>query len=218
MLNDRVTLERYAIMLMRSGRMDDAEEQFLAGVTIERMDGLPHAQIWHPYLAQRRFDDAQEILDRFQESDLFEDNLDIAFNRQDAEAIKTAIRTMPETDLAFVNLYKPLLDEFDSPDRILSLLQAVYRDENTRWPRKLHDVSMVAAYFGFPEFALEVKGQEVRAGVVRMHALWTPVMSEVRRLPEFKDFVTEMNLVEYWRAYGWADHCEPLGENDFKCM
>jgi hypothetical protein len=30
-------------------------------------------------------------------------------------------------------------------------------------------------------------------------------MSEVRRLPEFKKLVAELNLVEYWRAYGWLE-------------
>jgi hypothetical protein len=43
-------------------------------------------------------------------------------------------------------------------------------------------------------------------------------MSEVRRLPEFKDLVTELNLVEYWRTYGWADACRPLGDDDFECL
>ena len=76
---------------------------------------------------------------------------------------------------------------------------------------------MAAAYFGDPQFALKVKGQEVRNGVVRLHAIWYPVMSEVRQLPEFKDFVTELNLVEYWRTYGWADACRPLRDGDFEC-
>ena len=43
-------------------------------------------------------------------------------------------------------------------------------------------------------------------------------MSEVRRLPAFKELVADLNLVEYWRTYGWADACHPLGENDFKCL
>lgn len=42
-------------------------------------------------------------------------------------------------------------------------------------------------------------------------------MSEVRTLPEFKTLVTDVNLVDYWRAYGWADACRALSENDFTC-
>ena len=37
----------------------------------------------------------------------------------------------------------------------------------------------------------------VRTSTVRMAALWYPVMSEVRQLPEFKKLVTELDLVEY---------------------
>ena len=114
--------------------------------------------------------------------------------------------------------FAPVLAEFDSPERILSILRDVYLDENLQWPRKLHDIAMVAAYFGDPQFALKVKGQEVRANTARLAALWYPVMSEVRQLPEFKKLVTDLNLVEYWRAYGWADSCRPLGDNDFTCM
>ena len=77
---------------------------------------------------------------------------------------------------------------------------------------------MVAAYFGDPQFALEVKAEDVRSNVLRIAALWYPVMSDVRRLPEFKEFVTEVNLVEYWRSYGWADACRPIDDEDFECF
>ncbi len=77
---------------------------------------------------------------------------------------------------------------------------------------------MVAAYFGDPQFALKVKDKEFRTNTVRLFTLWDPVMSEVRQLPEFKKLVTDLNLVEYWRAYGWADACKPVGDNDFTCM
>jgi hypothetical protein len=86
-----------------------------------------------------------------------------------------------------------------------------------QWPRKLHDIAMAAAYFGDPEFALKVKGEEVLIHPTRLGAIWYPIMSEVRQLAEFKDLVTELNLVEYWRTYGWADTCAPLGDNDFTC-
>ncbi len=127
------------------------------------------------------------------------------------------IRAIPKTNVASIGLYAPVLADFDTPERILSVLRDVYRDESLQWPRKLHDIAMVAAYFGDPQFALKVKGQEVRTSTTRLTALWYPVMSEVRQLPEFKKLVTEINLVEYWRAYGWADACRPLGDDDFEC-
>ena len=110
-----------------------------------------------------------------------------------------------------------MLAEIDSPERVLAMLADVYRDENLQWPRKLHDIAMVAAYFGDHQFALAVKGEEIRASTVRMATLWYPVMSDVRQLPEFKDLVRDLNLVEYWRAYGWADACQAQGDEDFSC-
>jgi TolB-like protein len=221
LLPDRPMVERYALMLMRSGRMVDAEKQFYTAVTLEPLDGRPHGQIWHPNLAQGRIAEAREIRYWQQEVDAsldnILDNLDIAFNEQDSQALKVAIRTMPESSLSYIHLYGPVLADFDSPTRVLSILRDVYRDNSLQWPRKHHDIAMAAAYFGDPQFALKIKGQEVRNGVVRLHAIWYPVMSEVRQLPEFKDLVTELNLVEYWRTYGWADACAPLGDSDFTC-
>jgi hypothetical protein len=42
-------------------------------------------------------------------------------------------------------------------------------------------------------------------------------MSDVRRLPGFKELVTDLNLDAYWRASGWADACRPIGADDFTC-
>jgi hypothetical protein len=53
--------------------------------------------------------------------------------------------------------------------------------------------------------------------VIRLQALWYPVMSETRRLPAFKDLVRDIKLLEYWRANGWADACQPVGADDFSC-
>jgi hypothetical protein len=50
-----------------------------------------------------------------------------------------------------------------------------------------------------------------------MSLLWYPLMADVRQLPEFNNLVRELNLVAYWRRYGWPDACAPLGEADFKC-
>jgi tetratricopeptide (TPR) repeat protein len=219
LLGDRPTLEKYAFMLMRAGRMADAQEQFLNAVTLEPLDGRrPHDQIWHSHLAQGRFAEAKAIVSRHRGLEKVWDNLVVAFNEQDPAALKAAIRTMPGTSLSYINLFGPVLLNFDSPERVLSILQDVYQNKSLQWPRKLDDIALAAAYFGDPQFALRVKSEEVRKSSVRLHKIWYPVMSEVRRLPEFKDLVTELNLVEYWREYGWADYCRPLGDEDFECF
>jgi serine/threonine-protein kinase len=217
LLEDRPIVQGYALMLMRSGRMDEAEKNFINAVKLEPMDGRPHGQIWHVYLVQRLFAEAQEVASWQKEIEVLYNNLDIAFNKGEPDALEGAIRALPLTDTSFVRLYEPLLLVLDSPEKARSLLRKVYADEDSQWPRKLHDIAITAAYIGDPEFALRVKIEEIRANPSRITALWYPVMSEVRQLPAFKDFVTEINLVDYWREFGWADACRPLDDSDFTC-
>ncbi len=231
MLTDRPTATLYGIMLMRSGRAVDAQRQFDIATTLEPLGGSPASLSWHASLSQGKFAEAQERSNWQSGVDVIENNLDIAFNKDDPEELKAAIRAirdakLPDSDpydrhkllmRSYTYLYGALLDDFDSPERVLAMLQNVYQDESVQWPRKRHDIAMVAAYFGDPEFALNVKGKEVQITPTRLGAVWYPVMSEVRQLPEFKDLVAELNLVDYWRAYGWADACRPLGDDDFEC-
>ena len=217
LLADRVTTDRYAVVLMRAGRMVEAAEQFHAAVEVEGVDGRLHPQIWHVYVSQGRFAEAQKILDFRQAADLHEDSLDVALNEGNPEKIKAAMRAYPQSGQAYLRLYGPVLAEFDAPDRVHSVLRNVYEDEHLQWPRKLHEIAMVAAYFGYPEFALEVKGREVRVSPLRLVSIFYPVMSDARRLPEFKQLMSDLNLVEYWRAYGWADACDPRGSEEFEC-
>ena len=218
LLADRPIVGTYGGALLRNGRIAYAQKQYAIAVSLEPLGGRPVRFSWHASLAQGRFAEAKEISDWPGVANRIENYLDIALNERDPEELKAAIQALPKTNVATISLYAPVLAEFDSPERILSMLQDVYQDENLQWPRKLHDISMVAAYFGDPQFALKVKSQEVRASTVRLAALWYPVMSEARQLPEFKKLVTELNLVEYWRAYGWADACRPLGGDDFTCV
>jgi len=218
LLADREIVGGYANGMIRIGRIAYAQKQYAIAVALEPLGGRPERFSWHASLAQGRFAEAREISDWPGVANRIENYLDIALNERDPETLKAAIQALPKTSIAAISLYAPVLAELDSPERILSMLRDVYRDENLQWPRKFHDIAMVAAYFGDPQFALKVKGQEVRTSTARLGAVWYPVMSEVRQLPEFKKLVTDLNLVEYWRAYGWADACRPLGDNDFTCM
>ena len=218
LLADRPVVATYSNVLLRSGRTTDAQKQYGIAAALEPLGGRPVGLSLHASLAQGRIAEAKETSNWQSADNRIENNLDIAFNERDPEALKAAIQAMSKTNIATIALYAPVLAEFDSSERVLSILRDVYLDENLQWPRKLHDIAMVAAYFDDPQFALKVIGQQVRTSTVRLFAIWYPVMSEVRQLPEFKKLVTELNLVEYWRAYGWADACKPLGDDDFTCI
>ena len=44
-----------------------------------------------------------------------------------------------------------------------------------------------------------------------------PLVSPARSTTGYKELVTELGLVDYWRERGWPDYCHPAGENDFEC-
>ena len=44
-----------------------------------------------------------------------------------------------------------------------------------------------------------------------------PLVSPARKTDGYKEMVTEIGLVDYWRERGWPHYCRPLGEDDFEC-
>ena len=218
LLSDRPNTTQRANMLMRAGRSAMAWTQYDMAESREPLGGRPAEHRLYVSMAQHRFAEAKELV--AWRGDILRSGyaLEIALNEGDPEGIKTAIRALPKTNTSTGALYFPVLSAFDTPETVLSTLRDIYADEATQWPSKLHDIALLAAYFDDPEFALQLKAKEVRNTPVRMGALWFPLLSEVRRLPEFKTLVTDLNLAAYWRAYGWADLCHPLGDNDFECI
>ncbi len=217
LLLDDATVSQYAAMLMRAGRSADARTRLDEAESYDRL-GQTWAQPYYVDLAQEKIAEAKERVAGASGNFKLQSNLEIALNEGDTEEVKAAIRALPKTGISNVALYAPVLSDFDSPDRVLDTLLAVYADPDTRWPTMYHDIALLAAYFGDAEFALQVLEKEMRHTPVRFGSLWHPIMSEVRRLPAFKEFVTDVNLVAYWRAYGWADACHPLGAEDFECL
>ena len=73
-----------------------------------------------------------------------------------------------------------------------------------------------AAYFGKYDLALEI-WQEIASNRLP-HVFWRPIMKPMRQLPGFKDLVTKIGLVKYWRTTGnWGEFCHPVDEDDFEC-
>ena len=87
---------------------------------------------------------------------------------------------------------------------------------NTNSPYIRQSFAVWAAYFGKYELALEI-WQEI-AGDGLPNVFWRPIMKPMRQLPAFKDLVTKIGLVKYWRTTGnWGEFCHPVGEDDFAC-
>jgi TolB-like protein/Tfp pilus assembly protein PilF len=216
-LPDGNALRHYGNMLMRSGRSTAARKYYGAAQIADRN---PHKANWlwvNADIALGQYEDAREKSKQAYHAHRVITEYLIALNEGDPQTIRNAMKPLsslsPSTDV----LYLPILQDFDSSEKALATLRAVYADKAATWPSKYHDIALLSAYFGDPEFSLQVISVEAGFTLVRLGALWYPVMSEVRRLPAFKELVSDLNLVAYWRTFGWADHCRPLEDQTFEC-
>ena len=123
LLTDRPLVQGYANFLLRNGRTADAQKQYAVAVALEPLGGRPVSMSWHASLTQGRYAEAKEISNWQNAANRIENNLDIAFNEGDPEDVKAAMQAMPKTNVAAIALYAPVLAEFDSPERILSMLR-----------------------------------------------------------------------------------------------
>ena len=218
LLSDGQNLYQYGNFLMRTGRSAAALEKYEQSEAVEPLLGQIDYRVYAA-LAQGRFADAREVLARSTNKEFWRGfELSIALNEGDSEEIKAIMAAMPPTAISTTALYAPVLNVFDSPEMVLSTLREAFADNGSLWPGKLHDIALLAAYFGDSELALQTIGEEWRNASPRRQAVWYAVMSEVRQLPGFKELVTDLNLVAYWRASGWADLCRSLGDDDFECI
>ena len=107
----------------------------------------------------------------------------------------------------------------DHPQDARAELQRLYRDPKFASPFGQNNIAQWAAYFGDTDLALAALKGSVSpdSGYDNLFAIWTPLLSDARKLPGFKDVVRKIGLVDYWRQYGWGDFCHPVGDNDFEC-
>ena len=53
----------------------------------------------------------------------------------------------------------------------------------------------------------------------QLHAqIWNNWAVELRQDPRFKEWVTALGYVDFWRKHGWPDRCRPTSLNDFECI
>lgn len=109
----------------------------------------------------------------------------------------------------------PMLD--DALPLARENLRRDYEDARTRGTRSdLLPMADFAVFLGDRELSLEAV--YASASSQNLHGIWRAPLSEVRRLPQFEDFVRKVGLVEYWRASGeWGDFCHDAGNGRVTC-
>ena len=214
---DTYSLDNYANMLMRAGRSTRAERIHEERDAMLRLPEREIALRTNVDIALGKLDAAKRKAERMYDPVRLATNLTIALNEDSLENVQAAIDELPKNSPDYRELFGPVRDMLDAPDMALAFLEELADDPNRVWPSKYNNIALVAAYLGEPEFAFRVFSRELALTTIRFGTLWYPVMADVRKLPAFKEFVTEVNLVAYWRTHGWPDFCWPYGEEDFVC-
>lgn len=217
-LPDGNVFSNYANMLMRSGRSTESLRYGNRAEMAERNPVNSSGMKMWTYAALGQIESHSEMGQHLAGPGGFPFSLIAALNAGDDRALRQELDSLTAETAAASAMQEPLLKNFDSPGFVLNILKSIFDDRNVEWPSKYHDIALLAAFYGDSQLSLEAISYEVRRTTVRYGALWFPVMSNVRKLPGFKQLVTDVNLVEYWRAYGWADHCRAVGADDFECF
>jgi TolB-like protein/DNA-binding SARP family transcriptional activator len=87
-------------------------------------------------------------------------------------------------------------------------------------PRLGGELDFVYLHVGHPQRILEEVEGDLAAGSLVPMAItpfWHSSYAPVRKTERFKTFARNAGLVEYWRAKGWPEFCQPVGVEDFAC-
>ena len=86
-------------------------------------------------------------------------------------------------------------------------------------PAYRDEMEFVYVYSSVPERILDYPEyvEQIRAISRVTFELWEPRSAPARKTERFKALVRRAGMVEYWRKYGWADLCHPVGADDFAC-
>jgi len=146
-------------------------------------------------------------------------HLFIALSEGDPAAIKKYLAEFASAYRQATALAEAVLGAFDSGPQAIQAAVRRHVEDSVRVAGDERIIAAsIAAYAGDAQYALQLMSEELRANKIRVTRLWMPYFSDMRRLQGFKDLVTELNMVDFWRKYGWADFCRPLKGGDFECF
>ena len=112
---------------------------------------------------------------------------------------------------------KALLAVSNDPLKARTVLRSWYEDQRFQHFSKWDLTPFLAAWYHDDDLVLRVWRDELPTNMLRTKYIWGPAFGRARARPEFKALVQDLGLVEYWRAYGWADRCRPVDNVNFDC-
>ena len=116
------------------------------------------------------------------------------------------------------DINKVMIPLLDKPDAARAKLRQYMNDPAYNNTLFRTVVALWASYYGEYGLALRALQEASNSNSFYEYELWMPLHKPVRRLSGFKEIVTKMGLVDYWRSTGnWGEFCHPVGEDDFEC-
>jgi adenylate cyclase len=224
------TNREYGWFLNRMGRPKDAIDHFKRLVRMEPLSSGPHLWLGNAYELCGKSDAAVKAMKKARNLT----NEPVVFN------LGLLVLALEENNRALIDEYMALLataelrdntsisdtrdiDQvmhalLDTPEEAGAELRLLLTDPAYNDPFNRLGIAVWASYFGEFELALQSCRESIGSNPNGIWQIWRPIHKGMRRLPEFKDFVREMGLVDYWRTSGkWCDFCHPIGDDDFVC-
>jgi adenylate cyclase len=118
---------------------------------------------------------------------------------------------------SFDSKWTKVFDNLESPEEGLAEVRQIYSNDDNLSSSEFSLIAILAAYFGDTELSLNAMERSVSLQAIGLVFYWAPLFHEVRQLPQYKEFVGEIGLVDYWNRFGWPDLCHPVGDDDFVC-
>jgi len=214
----------YGIFLLFVGRPSDALVCFERAGRIEPLFPRPILNIGLAYQLKRDFASALTTYDRGEQlpgdHGMFNSGrLVVAMAQHDHDMIKSIIEkpdnngALPMDRMSIMTRSLP-----DEPGQARLVLHNLFEDPAYNNPLIRSIVALWATYYGDNDFALKEFKEAIKSKTFLNFFIWNPPLTEMRRLPGFKDLVRDLKLVDYWRATGnWGEFCRPVGEDDFEC-
>jgi TolB-like protein len=135
-----------------------------------------------------------------------------------ANEVRDALETIArQPDRTLSEFAKAVLAVFGDKEKARRELRTWYEGPGFENALKYELIPFLAAWYGDTELVLRVWRDDLPVNVVRMTQVWGPAYGPARSSPSFKTLMQDMGLVDYWRRYGWANKCRPVGASDFEC-
>ena len=219
---NELALNQRVFLLVRTGRINAAHGVMME---LQEVDPFIGTAITVPPIlsALGRHDELRKLLPTAGEESLDFGRRELILMGQvnaggPASAIRESLEVIAQqSERAPSEFAKALLPVFDDKLKARAVLRSWYEDKGFQHFSKWDLIPFMAAWYHDDDLVLRVWRDELPTDMLRTLFIWGPAFAGARSRPEFKALMRDLGLVNYWRAYGWADRCRPVDDVEFEC-